>query len=654
MKSFPNSVQLVESVSELPNFTGADNLYLDFETTSGDPKKTSTNPWHNCDIAGIGVTVDDCPMAYYIPIKGAYQGEKNRNLSLDSVHGWLYTIMKSTKRWINHNIKYDAHVFCNCMGPGNVNDLPVLIDTLALSKLVDSDRMYRGGYGLDILSKDWLSEDISRYQDALNPYLKTSTGQWCNKDYGNIPIDVIAPYGGQDVLTVRKLANYIRIHIPDESRDVMNTECILTFILFTMERMGVIIDKTELQIHQLYCLTKMAEIQEELTEEVGHYFLPSSNKQVQDVLVNTYGLPILSYNEDSNNPSFDKEALIEYLKWPDSPKNVVKNITEHRKHHHFNGLFIEKYLELASSYTLLYDYMHNGNDSLSYLHPDINQTVSTGRMSCRNPNMQQLNKRAKYLIHPPKDWMFISIDYSQIEFRLIINYIRNIEAIAAYKKDPDTDFHSWVQSKLPGDISRTRAKTINFSMGYGTGRKGMGKNMDLMEDLREQAGTNRAYFLSLCSRRGAEIYDMYHAKFPELKQTSKYYENMARSMGYVTNLHGRRRHLDPKVAHIAFNTVNQGDAADIMKERLVAVSQVAGPLGVYPLIPVHDEILFTCPIEIGKDPCVITKLVQCLESPRIQDKLFVPIRCKVGVSEKSWADCGEDEFTIPYREKEKV
>ncbi len=651
MKTFRNNVRLVESVSELPDLFGTNNLYLDFETTSGGLKEDSTNPWHTCDIAGICITIDYHKYAYYVPVGGAHAGERNRNLHKEEVYPWLVKVVKSSNKWINHNIKYDAHVFCNC-----INDdisLPTLIDTMSLAKLVDSDRMYRGGYGLDILSKDWLGKNISGYQDALKPYLKTSAGQWYNKDYGNIPLDIIAPYGGQDVLSTRKLADYIRCNVPEESYDVMKVECLLTGVLFNMERFGLLIDKTELQVHQLHCLTKMVEIQEELTNEVGHYFLPSSNKQVQDVLLNTYELPTLSYNEN-NNPSFDKKALKEYLYWPDSPIRVVKNIVEHRKHHHFNGLFLEKYLDLAIGYSALAKHKHNGDSEAFFLHPDINQTVSTGRMSCRNPNMQQLNKRAKSLIHPMPDWMFISIDYSQIEFRLIINYMQNKEAIAAYEKDPDTDFHSWIQSQLPGNISRSRAKTINFSMGYGTGKKGMGKNMDLMEDLREIAGTNREYFLSLCARRGAELYNMYHAKFPELKQTSKYYEGIARATGYVTNMHGRRRHLDPKVAHIAFNTINQGDAADIMKERLVAVSKVAKELGVYPLIPVHDEILFTCPIEVGSDPVTILRLVRCLESPRIQNKLSVPIRCKVGISEESWADCGNQEFVVPYKEVERV
>ncbi len=624
MKYFPNNTRLVESTKELPNLTKADRLYLDFETTSGDPKLMSTNPWHNCNITGIGITIDDCDCAWYIPVGCIYEGESKRNLNKEFICGWLHCVVSSAKVWINHNVKYDAHVLFNCaVRPQYRCSLPQLIDTLALAKLIDSDKMYRGGYGLATLSKDWLDEDISSYEDALRPYLKKPGGQYYNKDYGNIPIDTIAPYCGQDVLTVRKLAEYIKDKLPSECSGVMKTECNLTSVLFDMERYGVRIDRQQLEIHQMACYKNMVRLQEELTELLGYYCLASSDKDVADAILNTYGLPVIKQT-DKGNPSFDNDTLKEYLYFKDAPTDVIKTIIKYRKWNHFHGLFVEKYLDLEVN---------------SRLHPDINQTVSTGRMSNRSPNMQQLNKAAKTLIHSDPGHMFISIDYSQIEFRLIVHYIQNQGAISAYASDPNTDFHSWIQSKLPPGISRSRAKTINFQTSYGGGKKRMSQCMDLMDDLREVAGYDRRYFLSLCRQRGAQLYDMYHSRFPELKRTAKHYERIVRQIGYTTNLYGRRRHLDHKVAHIAFNTVIQGLAADIMKERLVAVAPVAINMGIHPVIVVHDEVLFSCSKEVGNDPETIPKLVECLESPSIQHKLSVPIRCSVETSDSSWADC---------------
>ncbi len=650
MKHFPNNVRLVESVAELPALMNSSRLYLDFETTSESDHLSSTNPWHNCKMAGIGITVDDMPHSYYIPVGCRYTGNIGRNLPLERVCMWLMDVVQTSNLWINHNVKYDAHVFCNVTGSPDIK--PQLIDTLVLAKLVDSDRVYKGGYGLSTLSKAWLNDDIDYLELALRPYLKTDAGQYYNRDYGNIPIDTIAPYGGQDCLTVRKLADYIKQHIPEESHEVMSTECQLTNVLFRMEKCGVSLYKSELNAHKLYSLDRLLKLEEELEKEVGYNFLPYSNKDVYKVLINTYGLPVLCYNE-KGNPSFDKDALLEYYHYPGSPKKVVEGITKYRKLQNYFGLFLNTYLNLAVDYKCSTVSTLNGPSEYSYLHADINQSVRTGRMSCRSPNMQQLNKGAKALIHPEPGYMFISIDYSQIEFRIIAHYIQNKQAIQSYQKDPDTDFHSWVQSKLPGNPSRNRAKTINFQTSYGGGKRRMGECMDLMEDLRDKA-SSREHFLSMCRQRGSEIYNMYHSRFPELKMKSNEIADRARCTGYVTNIHGRRRHLAPKVAHIAFNSLCQGEAADIMKDRLVAIGQECEGTDVHPLLVVHDEILFTCPIEVGKDPRTIQRLVWCMESPRIQDKLDVPIRCSIGVSDKSWADCGNEEFSIPPQKKEYV
>ena len=81
------------------------------------------------------------------------------------------------------------------------------------------------------------------------------------------------------------------------------------------------------------------------------------------------------------------------------------------------------------------------------MHPDYNQTVRTGRMSCRRPNAQQLSKEAKELILPFDNQHFVSFDESQVEFRLIVHYIQDSKAIEAFNENPDTDFHHTALNK---------------------------------------------------------------------------------------------------------------------------------------------------------------------------------------------------------------
>jgi hypothetical protein len=150
-----NNGNMIETGAEFPTLpNNIDKLYLDFETTSGDSKLDSLNPWHNCKPAGYAFTYDKIPAAWYVPWNVPRASE------------YLRMIIARSKEWINHNVKYDAHVFTNNTYVG-ITDLPILSDTIVGAKLIDSDRGFgRGGYGLDALARDWLKEDISGYESA--------------------------------------------------------------------------------------------------------------------------------------------------------------------------------------------------------------------------------------------------------------------------------------------------------------------------------------------------------------------------------------------------------------------------------------------------------------------------------------------------------
>jgi hypothetical protein len=153
-----------ENVSELPDLAGAETIYLDFECTSGDNKQHAKNPWMNCDVLGICICVDDDPNAYYIPLR---HRDDSRNLPIEPVYAWLREIVRRAKTWINSNIKYDAHVLINYVKDISIKHLR-LIDTVTLAKIVNSDRFV---YGLKELSRDWLREDISEFEQAIYLWL---------------------------------------------------------------------------------------------------------------------------------------------------------------------------------------------------------------------------------------------------------------------------------------------------------------------------------------------------------------------------------------------------------------------------------------------------------------------------------------------------
>lgn len=600
---FENGGRLCEDLDDLPILDNAKYLYLDFETTSGgNPDIDALNVWRNCYIAGICVTADDHEEAWYIPIGHNTGG----NLPWKEVYEWLVRMVNSCEVWVNQNVKYDMHVFTN--NTGALVECKVYC-TLTQAKILNSDRMQ---YSLDILARDWLGKDITHHADTMKPYL------YKNKDYGWIPVDIMAHYGTDDVLVTRELHKYILANMPEESQGVCETENEMTMLLYHAEREGMNIDVNQVRIAQLQTLTRMTEIDAELETLVGYAINASSNEDCFDVICIRFGLPVIEWT-DAGSPSFDKKALKSYLAFPNAPKEILKLILEYRKLSTFNSVFLTTYLDLQID---------------GVLHPTYNQTVRTGRMSCSKPNMQQLMPEAKALVVPEEGYVLITADYAQIEYRLIVHYIKDPDAIAAYQQNPDTDYHVWVAALC--NIKRKPAKTVNFLMGYGGGKAkllgALSVDADLIADI---DASDEKEFARLARMKAEEVYNTYHAALPGLRITTRQAENLCRSRGYVRNLYGRRRHLPREHARKAFNTINQSSAADLMKERCVALWKA----GFIVIGSIHDEIVIKMRIE---DWCEDKRreIAAIMEKPSVP--LRVPIRVSIGSSTKSWLDASEN------------
>lgn len=632
MIQYSNGGRLVQSLDELPRLHNADELYLDFETQSGDPKVPALRPYHGHRIAGICVTADEHPGSWYVPVRCAYS---RWNLPLDQTLAWLRDVVGTCKAWVNHNVKFDAHFALQ----DGVMFNGKLVDTLTLSKIVESDRF---SYGLDELSEKWLEEDIAPYDKRLQAFLKGCK----SKDYGDVPGDIIGEYGCQDVLTTRKLYRYLLRRRHEQTEKVWHTEVLLTPVLFDMEVTGMHVDKTELMVKQYETLNSMLQLEEQLHTATGFAIRPHTNDDCYEVLCNKYGLPVLGLTENGD-PSFDKDALTSYLAHPvvrSSPEltDIVMKIRKYRKLHTLNGLFLETFLREQVD---------------GVMHPDYNQAVRTGRMSCRTPNAQQNSKEAKALVHPAPGCDFGSFDLSQIEFRLIAHYIRDERAIAAYAENPDTDFHQWV-AEMCG-IPRRPAKNVNFAMGFGGGKKRivsmLAGNMELVGNLSARVdelvaegkideSQRQTMFSALCLARGEQVFAQYHGALPTLKQTSARAARNLELRGYVFNAYGRHRHLPPKAAFRAFNSIIQSTAADVMKDCTVQLAprynKWTRDHGITLCASVHDETLTNIPKEISHDPAVLSEIGRIIEHPSIEFR--VPIRTSCGVSSNNWAEASSD------------
>jgi DNA polymerase-1 len=655
MIHLPNNSNIIESLSELPNLKNRKEIFCDIESKRVFQHKDlgGLYPWKGDRICGFSITADDIRERWYIPIR--HTAPNSNNLPVSNVMNWIQDILQSCKDWINHNIKFDALMFA--VGD-NVEFKCRLIDTLTQCKLYYSDRI---GYGLKPVCKDWLDYDVSA-KDRVAAYLKSIK----SKSYADVPIDILGEYANDDIGMNRELYRFLqskleariaetkKIEQAEAVKRLVETEINLTSVLFDIEKDGLRVDEIECKKASLKALRIMIDNATRIADLTGREFI-NSNNCIYDIFINQLNLPILkTISEkkdgryyDTGRPSFDKDAMALYRNHPlvvSDPKikEIVNLICEYRIKQQFKSLYLDTFLELNVD---------------GIIHPNYNQAVRTGRLSSSKPNSQQQNEDSKVLLHPFEGEGFISNDYSQIEYRLIVHYAKIEEAIKAYNENPETDYHQWVADLI--QIIRKPAKQLNFGMAYGQGKNGVtaqlmsndhiiemmtAKVAELIASNKLENNLRKEKLVELCRNHAEYCWNKYHDRFPEIKTTSDAAKNTAAVRGFVFNAYGRRRYLPGRVARKAFNSIIQSCAADIMKERMVAISprfnSESKKWGIKLAANVHDELLSRVPLEVLYESKLHNYICNMLETTTINFK--VPILTGLGISPNNWAEAAGD------------
>lgn len=624
MKALPAEIGtafIIEDVSELPRPGKIARLYADVETTSGDDKQEAFSPYYtDARACGWAVTWDDHPHAYYVPIRHRAPGSKN--LPLAPVLEWLRELVSNAERWVNHNVKFDAHF----LAADGVDFKCELECTTVMSKMLDTDRY---GHRLKTLSREWLGLDM---QDEVerDAYLKGIK----SKDFGRVPVDMLGRYACMDVQSNRMLYHYLNKHLPADMDRILRIERLLTPVLFDMERRGVLVNKAETLVRTRTTYLEIIERSDELRALTGVEWVDHASCFFE-ILCNRGGLPVLAYTDDGN-PSFDADALELYAGHPrvvtdEKLTKVLQVLQSLRASAHLASLFLEPFISLSE---------RDGR-----LHCSFNQLVRTGRMSCSGPNLQQASKYATQLIMPGEGRAFGVADGSQMEFRLIVHYCAIQAAIEAYRNDPRTDFHgltTQMMSRLIEGVDRDCGKQTNFMVSYGAGKRKITStlmsNPAVMRMLPRGLGPNE--YERLARNAATAIYEAYHTAMPEIKRTSNYATGLCKQRGYIRNKYGRRRHLPATHAHKAFNAMIQGCASDILKERMIATAPRYNKFyrdnDAHPVVNKHDEEVLDAPCEVMHDPTFQSRWKRDLEAVEVE--FDVPILFDIGVSDTSWGD----------------
>ena len=277
----------------------------------------------------------------------------------------------------------------------------------------------------------------------------------------------------------------------------------------------------------------------------------------------------------------------------------------------------------------------------------------TGRFSCRNPNLQQIPARNKghgedfsqdmrALFLPEEGQMLAAMDYSQIEALLLAHFAHGQQAEWFRQKMCEgADLHNIVMG-MTGITYRPVVKTFNYGCIYGMGwQTALAKNYTLFEKLAKEEGVDVETFTK-------EIYYNYHEKFPVVKDTMSWTQDIAKAQGFIDTMGGRRLHkpkpvYDPATGKIndylykMLNKLIQGTAADILKQALVQAEEE----GIYNVLTlhllVHDEQVNSVPFT--KEGTEAAVRLQQIMSESFKDELLVPIKaeCELGPNWGYWS-----------------
>lgn len=351
----------------------------------------------------------------------------------------------------------------------------------------------------------------------------------------------------------------------------------LSYVLYDMEKEGVIVKREELKAYGEALTARIEELERSICEQAGERFNINSPKQLGEVLFEHMNIPGGKKTKTGYSTAAD---VLEKLA---SEYPIVNDILEYR------GL-----TKLKSTYA---EGLANCIEEDNRIHTSFNQTITaTGRISSTEPNLQnipmrmELGRRIRKVFVPREGCVLMDADYSQIELRVLAHLSNDEELIQAYRMDQD--IHRITASKVFNtpfeqvtDLQRRNAKAVNFGIVYGISSFGLSQD------------------LSISRKEAAEYIEQYFATYPKVKEYLEKLVSDAKEKGYITTMFGRRRPI-PELnssnfmqrsfgERVAMNSPIQGTAADIIKIAMIRVWKALKEKGLKSklILQVHDELL---------------------------------------------------------------
>jgi DNA polymerase-1 len=492
--------------------------------------------------------------------------------------------------------------------------------------------------------KNWLKNykisfshplDVKLAAYLLNPGLKAYDLNFLFQEYLDLNLNGINRVSEElsriKVVSLRRLGKELLARLEEEglSSWLFKVEAPLSMVLNEMEEVGIKIDLVYVKTLVQQYREKIKELEEELFKIAGKRFNPRSSREVGEILFNKLNLPSIKRTPKSSAPSTDAEVLEELA--PLHP--FARLLLQYRTTQKILSTYLEPFLRYVRPLT-------------SRIHTEFNQTgTATGRISSQNPNLQNIPIKGeegleiRRVFIAEEGWWLCSLDYSQIELRILAHFSEDENLIKAFNEGQD--IHTFTACEVfgvtPDKVTpemRRVSKAINFGIAYGMSPYGLSKE------------------LRISVKEAEEIITRYFQRYPGVKKYIEETIEFVKNHGYVKTLAGRKRYIpevfssDKTVRDLGFrmavNTPIQGSAADLIKVAMVALYRQIKQkkLKSRLLLQIHDELLLEVPeeeVEVIKDiaPSVMEAPFSFLGLDYV---LKVPIKVNFAFG-KSWAEC---------------
>ncbi len=441
--------------------------------------------------------------------------------------------------------------------------------------------------------------------------------------FAQVPVDGLVDFAGERADLALQLAARLAPMLVSSGVEAVYRELELPLvpILASLERVGIRIDGRALSSQAALVESELNDRGKAIFAMAGEEFNIASPKQLAEILFDKLKLPVVKRTGATRTPSTAVEVLEELALAHDLPRLIL----EWRALAKLKGTYIDALPQLI-------------NPATGRVHTSFNQAVAaTGRLSSSDPNLQnipirtEVGRQIRRAFIAERGHKLISVDYSQIELRVLAHLSGDESLTAAFSRRED--IHDQTALKVFGPNPgldrhelRRRAKIVNYALLYGKTAFTLAKDIGVTQQAAQ------------------EFIDAYFAGFPKVRGFIDRTLEDARRTGVVKTMFGRRRPV-PEITNrngqirsaaerVAVNLPIQGTAADILKRAMIDVYAALDER--FPsarmILTVHDELLFEAPAEQVDD---IASLVSDKMAHAVP--LNVPLDVDVGIGE-NWKE----------------